>query len=421
MTSACSTAQLLDAAAQATREPARAAELLAPFCAQDVPDDVLLGDRAAPPWTRVEAPLAKLLCLAAELRAARSADEVLALEPGNTALTQAFPHAPLHAWAEALSDKGRLVSATYATPFLERATQAAPGMSGAHTALLYQYLVGGLWDEAAALVARTDWGARDLTGLPYVAVLAFLYYAGLVHARRDDLPAAINAWEMCMALPTEALSHIQLDAFRKLILVRLLCGDAVDTEALLRGLSASLRPQYMRQAQPYLALARSYGRRAEAEQVRTLVAAHRDQFIADANLGLVERCVALQPQRWLEALARAYACVPLEAVAAYLGCTQEEARACAAQASRVDADEVRAPLEAGRVPLPDGVVCDVAAASDAPYIRLAARAPPHAPLPCAAERTARPALAARLAHASRAPDHLAKLWSLHTSAAEHRP
>lgn len=296
------------------------------------------------------------------------------------------------------------------------------------TALTQQYLVSGLWDEAAALVARTDWGARDLTGLPYVAVLAFLYYAGLVHARRDDLAAAIEAWDMvrarltqCLALPTEALSHIQLDAFRKLILVRLLRGDAVDADALLRGLGASLRPQYVRQAQPYLALARSYGRWAEAEQVRTLVAAHRDQFIADANLGLVERCVAQQPQRWLEALARVYACVPLEAVAAYLGCTQEEARACAAQASRVAANEVRAPLEAGRVPLPDGVVCDVAAASDAPYLRLAAREAPRAALPCAAERAARGALAARLVHASHAPDHLAKLWSLHTSAAEHRP
>lgn len=63
MTPARSTAQLLDAAALAAREPARAAELLAPFWTHDVPDDVFLGDRAAPPWTRVEPPLAKLLCL----------------------------------------------------------------------------------------------------------------------------------------------------------------------------------------------------------------------------------------------------------------------------------------------------------------------------------------------------------------------
>ncbi|KAI3626699.1 PDS5 [Malassezia furfur] len=240
-------------AALAAREPARAAELLAPFWMHDVPEDVFLGDprRAA---------------LDARRRAAREA--------------------------------------------------AVP-----------QYLVNDRWDDAAALVARTDWGARDLTGLPYVAVLAFLYYAGLVHARHDDLAAAIEAWDM-------------LDAFRKLILAHLLCGDAVDAETLLRGLSASLRPQYVRQAQPYLALARSYGRRADAEQVRTLLATHRDQFVADANLGLVERCVAQQPQRSLEALARVYACVPLEAVAAYLDCTPDEARVYAARAPHVAADEI---------------------------------------------------------------------------------
>lgn len=225
----------------------------------------------------------------------------------------------------------------------------------------------------------------------------------------------------CLALPTEAINHIQLDAFRKLILAHLLCGDAVDAETLLRGLSASLRPQYVRQAQPYLALARSYGRRADAEQVRTLLATHRDQFVADANLGLVERCVAQQPQRWLEALARVYACVPLEAVAAYLDCTPDEARVYAARAPHVAADEVCAPLAAGRVPLPDGVVCEVRAAADAPYLRLAMRDAPHSVPPRAAERAARPALAARLVHASHAPDHLAKLWSLHTCSAEQRP
>lgn len=224
----------------------------------------------------------------------------------------------------------------------------------------------------------------------------------------------------CLALPTEAISHIQLDAFRKLILAHLLCGDAVDAETLLRGLSASLRPQYVRQAQPYLALARSYGRRADAEQVRTLLATHRDQFVADANLGLVERCVAQQPQRWLEALARVYACVPLEAVAAYLDCTPDEARAYAARAPHVAADEVHAPLDAGRVPLPDGVVCEVRAAADAPYLRLAVREAPRAAPPRASERAARPALATRLVHASHAPDHLAKLWSLHTCSAEQR-
>lgn len=206
------------------------------------------------------------------------------------------------------------------------------------------------------------------------------------------------------------------------MLVTLLRGDAFDADTALRHTSPTAHAQYVRQTQPYLAFARSYGRRAEADQVQALAATHRAQFAADANLGLVQQCLAWQPQRWLERLACVYSTLPLEALAAYLGTTPDTARTLLAQAPRVAATYFAAPCAAASVPLPDGVPCTLPASDTAMYVRLVPRTPTPDALPCAAEHDARATLDVALAEARRAPGRLAKLLSLHTAAAAaHRP
>lgn len=215
----------------------------------------------------------------------------------------------------------------------------------------------------------------------------------------------------CIALPSESVSHIQLDAFKKLILVRLLAGHPVEGEALLKHTSVNVRSQYLRQAGAYLALAHNYRRmRSGSRDLHTLLAAHAEQFAADANTGLVQQCVAAQPQRLVEALARIYATLPLDAVAAYLACTPDEARSALASTPRVDVSYADGP-QGGAFPLPDGVGCTLAASDSAPYAALALRPDPPPRLP--AEHEGRTALAALVRAAHLAPSHLAKLAALH--------
>lgn len=159
---------------------------------------------------------------AAELRAAHTPEAVRALEEGNQSLCAPLPRAILGAWAEALSDKARLVSVgsraphtpppltqpTYATPFLERCI--ASELSGAHAWLLLvrrhdcshantqHYLAERHLTQADTLLATTR--LADLRGLRYVDVLSYLYYAGLVHTLRQRYTEALHAWCSVRAL-----------------------------------------------------------------------------------------------------------------------------------------------------------------------------------------------------------------------------
>ncbi|WFC99455.1 hypothetical protein MYAM1_002199 [Malassezia yamatoensis] len=354
----------------------------------------------------------------AELRHAKTQQDVHQLEDGLMDIHGNLPAGPLYAWADALSDKGRLISRTYALPFLQKAVEAQSQFSGAHSALLYQYLVQRDWDHANQLIERTDLLNSDLRGMPYQAILCYLYYAGLVYSVQSKYESAIRVWSWCFAFPSDSPSHLQLDALRKLLLVQLLNSARTSSDVMLRGLNPTSRSQYARQAQPYLLFTQSYGRRADSSLTHNLLKNYRAQFEADANWGLIQRCMAKQPEYWLDHLVKVYTNLPLMAIAHYLECSEQQAKFHLQNHGKIQAQYYEAKLTDTTIPLPDGIQYTPVSAENATFVKISLQ-PSMLSESCAvSESASRFQLANQLSEASLAPEHLAKLWSLHTSTLE---
>lgn len=305
------------------------------------------------------------------------------------------------------------------------------GVSGVHAPLLHvrrhthqHYLATRALEPALELVRTVDIHATDFEHgvVRPVDWLVYLYYAGLVYAVHGAHTAALALWDtvgawthQCIASPAETASWVQVDAFQKGILVRLLRGDTPHADVLLHATSAGVRSQYLRHSAAYIAFADAYARgRAGARDVHGCRDENRTQFTHDQSLGLVDECIAQQPQRWLEVLAAIFRTLPLAAVAAYLGSSLEDARSQCEHAACV-ATITDAPIDAGAVALPDHVPCTLARGV-VPYVHFSpasTAAPPRSD-----EHAARSALRTLLHDSLLAPEHLAKLLSAAPNAAQ---
>ncbi|WFD43542.1 hypothetical protein MPSI1_002204 [Malassezia psittaci] len=425
-----STWNLLEASERAERDTEHAVEHLLPFMGAGVPDEALLGPfvedgQGADRKVVVLVSKHESNNRTAELRHAKSQQDVRKLEDGLKEIHGTLPPGPLYAWANALSDKGRLISRTYASPFLQNAVETQSQFSGAHSALLYvrdgltqQYLVQRDWHHANELLERTDLLKSDLNMMPYQAVLCYLYYSGLVYSVQSNYSSANRVWSWCLAFPTDSPSHLQLDSLRKLILIKLLNSSRTSPDAMLRGLNPASRSQFARQAQPYLLFAQSYGRRTDSSLTHNILTKYRAQFEADANWGLIKRCMAKQPEFWLENLVKVYTNLPLMAVAQYLDCTEQQAKYHLQNHGKIQAQFYEAKLTDTTIPLPDGIQYKPVSVENATFVKICPQPSTLSASSALSESTSRSQLANQLVQASLAPEHLAKLWSLHTSTLE---
>ncbi|PKI82918.1 hypothetical protein MVES_003169 [Malassezia vespertilionis] len=412
-------AKLESMLAAVATDPAAAEELRTYVPPDPSPElDVLLAHEI----DAVRAPLASLMCLNAALRLAASRAQVKKIVARykplleGDALRAQLPHAPVLAaqWAQAVSERSDLVedARPYAIAQLEaiRAmlSRNYQGITGADAPLLYAY------NNAVSLAAAVDVDAtnfQDHIGRA-VDVLAFLYYAGLAYAKTHDYDAAIHALETCIAVPSEAVSWIQLDAFKKLVLLRLLChGVCPDANTLCRSASSGVRGQYLRDTRDaYLAFRAAYmEQRSGTHAAATVATTHRAQFEQDANWGLVCMCMALQRRRWIEALARVYTSIPLRDIAAHINASEQHTlRELEAMDARITFFSADAPALA----LPEARA--VANAGTATFVRF--HAPVHAPVPVASaiatERRAAEELAHAVHSATTAPPFLAQFRAL---------
>ncbi|WFD33121.1 hypothetical protein MSPP1_004178 [Malassezia sp. CBS 17886] len=442
-TRALSAERFVDAAQRSGHDGALARELLAPYVPRDVSDEVDAVVRGVAVRDALDPSVnagALAVCLAAALRAATSADDVLRLEdamqqvlasPQLGVQLRFFP-ALLAQWAHALSERGRLVSHQYATFWLTRLLEQTcagyRGVSGVHAPLLFEYLRCGAYASALALARAVDSDATDFGAhvVRAVDLLEYQYYAGLAFAAAHEYDAAIDAWELCLAVPGDTPSWVQVDALKKAILVRLLRhGRIPDVDRMLAHASASARTQYTRECRDaYLAFARSYAESLPQDRAATdaIVEAVRPQFAQDANEGLVDRCLALRERRWIRGLADVYTTLPLTALAIYVHGHAHAAAVDAVQAELSAMSDIftAAPDDApAHVPLPGGRCAPRDA--DARFVRFRVllavdeAALQHALVAALArERDASERLVKR--HESVATSHqlLAKVWSTHS-------
>ncbi|PWN44005.1 hypothetical protein IE81DRAFT_321654 [Ceraceosorus guamensis] len=195
-----------------------------------------------------------------------------------------------------------------------------------HAIVLYQALKTGDLGAIGALVEVPVQHVAKHPNNRYLDALEYFYYAGLAYLKLDRLDAAANAFETCLSVPAREVSAIQLDAYKKLILVQLMLYGKTRSppkhvsppfQKILRnaGSSTGTHPSTL---VAYETLARLYARgpvlnlagQAQAARhvdrgladLQEFVAAKKADFAADANWHFVQSLLGLHRLRRIQRL-----------------------------------------------------------------------------------------------------------------------
>lgn len=192
----------------------------------------------------------------------------------------------------------------------------------------------------AQRVIGDDWPLR---GPNVETVLRYFYLRGLVHIGCDDFQKAVRCFWTVLSVPSDAVSVIAVDAWKKMVLVKcLLLQDSVAYQALVSppsGSSNSLSRFLTSTSSPESSTVSntpSLGISVYQELAKTCHSGNRQAFDKvrldnatlwglDHNLGLIERLATDMEHRSVLHLASVYNILPISTVAAELGKSEQEA------------------------------------------------------------------------------------------------
>ena len=192
-----------------------------------------------------------------------------------------------------------------------------------------------------ARVIGDDWPLPG-KGTPAELVLRYFYLRGMVHIGCDDFQLAIRCFWTVLSVPSDAVSAIAVDAWKKMVLAKcLLLQDSVPYQTLVaapggasnsvsRFLASTTSPESTSSEtnsvgiSVYLELAKAShaGARQDVAKVRN---DNSELWEADCNMGLVERLASDLEHRRVLQLASVYNILPLSQLAAELGTSEQNA------------------------------------------------------------------------------------------------
>lgn len=138
-----------------------------------------------------------------------------------------------------------------------------------------------LLDQDITSIACTDDGHADARYF-----LLYYYYGGMIYTAVKDLERALYCFEVAVATPAVAMSHIMLESYKKYVLVSLMLhGKFVP----IPKYSSQVINRFMKPlSHAYLELANAY-QASSSDDVRAMATKYRDVFVRDNNLGLVKQ------------------------------------------------------------------------------------------------------------------------------------
>ena len=161
--------------------------------------------------------------------------------------------------------------------------------------------------------------------------LQFWLYLGNHHAACKNFVSAQEAYNMALTIPAQgAVSAIQVEAYKKFILVSLLAQGEVPSFN--QRLTASATVRYLESlAAPYLDLAKAYRKAAGASassggsssqsvtgEMRHLTEINGEQFLADNNVGLIKQIMKALVKKQITKLTQTYITYSLADIAAHV-------------------------------------------------------------------------------------------------------
>lgn len=190
-------------------------------------------------------------------------------------------------------------------------------------------------DQALLQIAPQSWPIETSD------YLQLWYYLGMYHSALQQFPEAVESFNLALSVPNVgAVSSVQVESYKKLILVSLLASgespvlnQRMSSAALIRCLDAL--------SVPYAELAKAYrkcvsaggsssGASTAMAEMQHLVEAHAEQFLHDKNLGLVKQILKSLVKKNVTKLTQTYLTFSLQDVAAHLNLPAAAAATAAA-------------------------------------------------------------------------------------------
>ncbi|GAA6012716.1 hypothetical protein JCM10207_005335 [Rhodosporidiobolus poonsookiae] len=207
-----------------------------------------------------------------------------------------------------------------AIPSLKALVQRYPHagyLTHLHPLFLNQVLVSGSYPSALE-VLQQDITDVDKVFYPikYQDHLLYHYLGGTILALLGDYVRAADLLEIAVSAPGPSASLIQIDAYKKLVLVQLLAHGKVQplpkyTSQAVQQAVKVLGAAYNEYAAAFVSLDR-----AKVAQVKDK---GKDTFEKDLNLGLILTCESSLRRRQILKLTDTYMTLPLGEIAAYVG------------------------------------------------------------------------------------------------------
>ncbi|KDN35894.1 hypothetical protein K437DRAFT_260281 [Tilletiaria anomala UBC 951] len=205
--------------------------------------------------------------------------------------------------------------------FLKHLVRDPADLSSIYPVFLFQCLEARDYARAYDLLLQHDVSraSKKAFHLVYTDVLEYFYYGGLVLTKLGRLERASDFFESCLSVPSQELSAIQVDAFKKRMLVQLIKDGK--TTHLPNYTSKKVRNVMRMHAGPYIQFANAYASKmgSRASEARALTSKHASIFQEDGNAGLVQQCLLLHRQRRIQNLSKMFSAIPLSDVHMLLG------------------------------------------------------------------------------------------------------
>ena len=143
-----------------------------------------------------------------------------------------------------------------------------------------------------------------------VYLLLYYYYGGCIYTALKNYDRALFFYEVCVTTPSNAMSHIMLEAYKKYLLVSLLVhGDKPKSFKDNFALPKYTAPVVAKLLKPlcvaYSEVVTAYNSN-NATELRNTIAKHSEVLSADNNTGLVRQVMTSQTRANIRRLTRTF-------------------------------------------------------------------------------------------------------------------
>ncbi len=174
-----------------------------------------------------------------------------------------------------------------------------------------------------ALAARCPTAVKDVLGDFYSEVCAgvdaaqivlFFYYGGVILGALKEFKRSAQFFESCVSVPAVVVSHVMLEAYKKLVLIGLI-NEAATNVTLPKYTSPVVTKYFKQLAGPYHDVANAF----ESSNLKAAVTRHEALFKADGNSGLVEQVLVAQTKYNIKRLTKTFLTLSTEELATRVG------------------------------------------------------------------------------------------------------